>query len=98
MKPLIFLLAFLWLSAAVSGAIYLSQVESTPADSNVSYPQVFPADSRLEHDPDRSTLIFFAHPKCPCTRASLAELSRLMTDLNGKLRAYVVFITPKGET
>lgn len=98
MKPLIFLLAIIWLSAAISGAIYITQLENTPADQNLSYPSAFPVESRLKRDPNRATLIFFAHPKCPCTRASLAELSRLTTDLNGKLTTYIVFIKPKGET
>lgn len=86
---------FLWLLTAVGGVAYLAQYKNTPTEKNNSYPPFFPPDSRLERDNERSTLIFFAHPKCPCTRASLRELSRLMTDVNGKLQAFVVFIKPK---
>jgi hypothetical protein len=71
--------------------------ESTPSTEKVSYPAAFPADSRIERDTKRPTLIFFAHPKCPCTRASLRELSRLITDVNSELQVYVVFIKPKDE-
>ncbi len=98
MKPLIFLSVIVWLSAAVSGAIYLNRFENTPSEQNVSYPSVFPVESRLERNTARPTLIFFAHPKCPCTRASLRELSRLMTNIDGKVKAYVVFIKPPGES
>ncbi len=97
MKPLLFLFVILWLAAAVSGTVYLSQFENIPAEPNASYPAVFPPKSHVERDSVRPTLIFFAHPKCPCTRASLRELSRLLTDIDGKVKAYVVFIKPAGE-
>jgi len=97
MRSILLFCALLWFSTAVGGVIYLMQYESTPGEKNVSYPTIFPAESSIKQDTDRPTLIFFAHPKCPCTRASLRELSRLMTDVNGKVQAYVVFIKPKDE-
>jgi hypothetical protein len=97
MKFLISLSALLWLSIAVGGVVFLARYETTPAGKNNSYPSAFPTESRLERQDDRSTLIFFAHPKCPCTRASLRELARLMTDTDGKLQAFVVFIKPENE-
>jgi hypothetical protein len=36
-----------------------------------------------------------AHPNCPCTRASLAELEILLAKLQGKLSAFVVFSKPE---
>jgi hypothetical protein len=98
MRFLFSVFILLWLSAAVWGIVYLARYETTPGDSGVSYPRVFPPESRIERDADRPTLIFFAHPKCPCTRASLRELERLMTDVDGKLSVVVVFIKPKDET
>lgn len=98
MKFLLYFCIILWLSTAIGGVIYLTRYENTPAEKNVSYPAVFPAESHIERHAERSTLIFFAHPKCPCTRASLRELARLMTDVNGKLQAYVVFSKPKDES
>ena len=97
MKFLLCLCAILWFSTAVGGVIYLTQYKNTPAAPNVFYPLIFPSESRIKRDTERATLIFFAHPKCPCTRASIRELSRLMTDVNGKLQAYVIFGKPKDE-
>lgn len=37
----------------------------------------WPSDTNLVIVPNRPTVVFFVHPKCPCTRASLAELERL---------------------
>ena len=81
---------------AVGGVFYLMRYENTAAVRS-SYPTTFPAESSIKPDTARSTLIFFAHPKCPCTRASMRELSRLITNVNGELQAYVIFIAPKDE-
>jgi len=35
-----------------------------------------------------------AHPKCPCTRASLAELDRIMARGGDRLQAFVLFLAP----
>jgi hypothetical protein len=95
MKIVIFVFVFVWLGAAVFGVVYLARYENTAGEGPASYPTSFPSESRIAADHERSTLIFFAHPKCPCTRASLHELERLMTDLRGKLNAFVVFSKPK---
>lgn len=94
MKLLLPMCALLWFSTAVAGVFYLAQYESTPADAEISYPLTFPSESGVERSIEHSTLLFFAHPKCPCTRASLRELSRLTADVNGKLRAFVIFTKP----
>jgi hypothetical protein len=38
----------------------------------------------------------FAHPRCPCTRASLGELNRLLAQSNGRISAHVLFFRPSG--
>lgn len=37
-----------------------------------------------------------AHPLCPCTRASLGELSLVMAKAQGRLDAFVLFLKPEG--
>jgi hypothetical protein len=37
----------------------------------------WPADTSLPTSPGRPTLLVFLHPKCPCSRATLAELERI---------------------
>lgn len=88
-------LAVLWLLLAGYGMWYLAQYKNTPAANVTDYPKTFPAESRIERSSEVSTLLFFSHPKCPCTRASLRELSRLLSDLNGKLHVVVIFIKPQ---
>jgi hypothetical protein len=37
-----------------------------------------------------------AHPRCDCTRASIAELAEVMARAESRPRAYVVFVRPHG--
>jgi hypothetical protein len=57
-------------------------------------PAVWPVGTRIARNRDRATLVLFAHPQCPCTRASLAELARLMARFEDRLGANVVFLRP----
>lgn len=36
----------------------------------------------------------FAHPQCPCTRASIEELNRLLSRVGGRVHADVLFYLP----
>lgn len=42
------------------------------------------------------TLVVFVHPQCPCSDATVAELTRLMTVCHDKLIAHALFIRPGG--
>ena len=37
-----------------------------------------------------------AHPKCPCTRATVGELALLMAHTQGRVTAHVLLIKPRG--
>jgi hypothetical protein len=39
-----------------------------------------------------------SHPHCPCTRASIEELNRLMAQTQGRVIAYVLFLKPTGSS
>ncbi|HUR33278.1 MAG TPA: hypothetical protein VM032_05750, partial [Vicinamibacterales bacterium] len=56
----------------------------------------WPTTTRLVHDTTRPTLVLFAHPQCPCSRAAVSELARLMTAAHGTLDARVVVLHPDG--
>lgn len=57
-------------------------------------PEAWPPNTTLFLDPDRDTLVMFAHPKCPWTRASVEELSRLLSRCPGKISAQICFLQP----
>jgi hypothetical protein len=57
-------------------------------------PADWPLSSQLRRPADKPVLVFFAHPRCPCTRASIRELERLLARVTGKVQAHVVFTQP----
>ena len=85
--------ASLWLTSVCAGMGILLQYASTAGDPGEP-PPVWPADTSLAPPKGRPVLVMMAHPRCPCTRASLEELSRLMAGLQGRLDARVVFYAP----
>ncbi len=94
-KPFWLLFAGLWLVAAVGGSVALVIYSHAPGKETAVTPKIWPASSHLPRPKDQPTLVMFAHPKCPCTRASIGELSKLMTRCQGQLQATVVFFRPE---
>jgi hypothetical protein len=82
-----------WLLMIGTGIGLLWRYESKPGVAAAA-PDRWPAGSRIRRAGDRATLVMSAHPHCPCTRASITELSRLMTQARGRLTAYVLFVKP----
>jgi hypothetical protein len=56
----------------------------------------WPTGSALVADASRPTILFFIHPQCPCTRASLNELDRILSSYPGKAKVIAVVLSPKG--
>jgi len=83
----------LWLLLVGAGIGFIWNYESTPGLAAAA-PGLWPAGSRIERAPDVATLVMLAHPHCPCTRASIGELARLMTQAQGRVKAYVLFVKP----
>jgi len=88
-------LAVAWFLAVAAGLLALLIYKSTPAAGQSAPPPRWPRESRVHPDGARATLLLFAHPKCPCTRASIAELAELMARFHDRLDAYVLFLAPR---
>ena len=58
----------------------------------------WPPTSGLKRAPTQPTLLLFLHPDCPCSKASLGELERLMPFLQNHAETFVVFSTSKGQS
>jgi hypothetical protein len=86
------LLAIGWIAAVVWGLKAVMTYEGTPGRIG-TVPLGWPG-SRIHRATDRITLVMLAHPRCPCTRASLGELAQIMARTQGKVRAYVLFLKP----
>lgn len=84
-----------WIAAIACGSRVMLKYESTPGPAGV-VSQIWPSGSTIQRAVGRPTLVMLAHPRCPCTRASVGELAQIMAESQGKLSAYVVFMKPSG--
>lgn len=57
----------------------------------------WPADCNIQPAAEGHTLLMFLHPQCPCSRASVSELARLMANVGGQVDARVYFFQPSGK-
>jgi hypothetical protein len=93
-RLIMFATGALWLLMIGTGTGFLWNYEGIPGVA--AAPGSWPAGSLIPRATDRATLVMLVHPHCPCTRASIGELSRLMTQAQGRVEAYVLFIKPQG--
>jgi hypothetical protein len=84
-----------WMAALAFGARTLLKYETTPGRVGV-VSSSWPSASIVPRKSDKPTFVMLAHPHCPCTRASVGELSELMAHAMGKVNAYVLFVKPPG--
>jgi len=89
------ILAVVWLTMVGGVMVAMVDYSSTPGRASAA-PVHWPAGSLIFPVAGLPNLILFAHPACPCTRATLGELEKLMAESPGKLGAQVWFIHPQG--
>ncbi len=92
---LVLIAGLVWIAVLATGFFALAREEFTPV-AGAAARVAFPPHSTLALAPDVPTLILFAHPRCPCTRASMHELDELMVSLQHRVAVTVVFTLPKG--
>lgn len=84
-----------WFLAAFGGVAWTWSYKLRPA-AVLEAPTQWPAESFIHLAPEGATLVMLAHPRCPCTRASLGELARLMSDARGRVAGHVLVVRPPG--
>jgi hypothetical protein len=91
---LIAVLIVVWSICTGFGAIAMLQYEQRPS-VGAQAPDAWPTAATIERDQTRPTLVLFLHPKCPCSRATLAELERLIAVCEEPFALRMVFVTPE---
>ncbi|HZP81161.1 MAG TPA: hypothetical protein VFB21_05965 [Chthonomonadaceae bacterium] len=89
------LLFIAWCGVCVAGVWAAERYANTPGASARADSR-WPAGSGLTREPGKAALVMFVHPHCPCSRASIGELSRLMAHSGERLQASVLFLRPSG--
>jgi hypothetical protein len=82
-----------WVSVIIFGWTLLSQYANTPGQSHVP-PSHWPSQSVIPRTSELPTLLIFLHPRCPCSRATVAQLSIIMTRAQNKVKTHVIFVKP----
>lgn len=85
----------LWTAGVGVGGTLLWKYAATAGAAAIP-PERWPTRSAIAREAGRATLVMLAHPRCPCTRASLAELAVLMDRIGAQARAHVLFVQPRG--
>src|SRR5579884_2465948 len=83
----------LWLPAAGYGITRLWRYAATPGNAGAPL-MSWPDDAPVHRQRGHFTMLLFAHPQCPCTRATIRELSVLMTRTAGRLDTWVLSLSP----
>src|SRR5690349_19441474 len=92
---LVWALVAVWSAIVVTGmgllAAYANNAgKSSPALATI--PEISDANST------RNRLYMFLHPRCPCSVASVTELSRIMSRCASQIDARVYFVRPESQS
>ena len=90
-------LAVAWGAMVTMGMAWMMAFDATPGAPG-DPPTRWPGEARLARAAAGYTLVMAAHPRCPCTRASLEELAIVMAESKGRLTAQVLFFAPEDAT
>lgn len=93
-SPILIAVLLVWVAVAGVGFATLAFYETEAGDHGAA-PDAWPRASGLPVPAERPALVVLAHPQCPCTRATIAELERLMRRVHGRTDAYVLFLQPE---
>lgn len=83
----------LWGGLLAVGWLLTAHFDHTPGPKGSS-PSRWPESSQLTRHAGRMTLLLFAHPRCPCTLASLSQLQLVLSRTQVPIDCHVVFMAP----
>jgi hypothetical protein len=85
-----------WLLLVCVGMRFVLDYQTRPGVS-AHPPLAWPLASRILPAEGEPRLLLFVHPHCPCSRATLSELARVVAQTRGHLHVAVEFVVPPGQ-
>jgi hypothetical protein len=82
-----------WLLAVGAGLSMLSAYAGTPGPPATAA-ATWPAAASVARDTRTPVLLLFLHPHCPCSRATVGELARLLAVAQAPVATYAFFYRP----
>lgn len=89
-SQIIFALACLIWAFSVGLGLYLLMKHEVSPGKPGQPPVKWPKDSKIKLSSDKDTLVMFVHPQCPCTQASIEQLSTLTNQKNLSIKILVL--------
>ena len=86
----------LWIPAVGLGVRTLLRYSNTPGRP-AAPPARWPSASPFRPARGRAALLIFAHPQCPCSRATIGELALIVAKSRTKVDVSVFFYSPPAE-
>jgi hypothetical protein len=86
-------LGLLWLAIVFGGLVALGRYEFSPGN-DAAAPARWPDGSGIPRGSEEPTLVVFAHPRCPCTAATLEELAEIVATTGVRASVNVIFFNP----
>jgi hypothetical protein len=96
-RAVISLLVALWVAGVVFSAALLGDYEFTPGEQGETVKR-WPSGISVAFTAKKFNLVVAAHPHCPCSRASLGELSEALATASGPVEVHIVYYQPPGAT
>lgn len=88
--------AILWLAACIAGSAAFVRGDFRPGRLGAALP-AWPDGSALSRAADRTTVVAFLHPRCPCTRGTVTRLLESVRHEGAQAHVVAVAFAP-GET
>lgn len=85
-----------WLLTIGGGLALLWAYAGTPGPAATAQP-IWPAGANFVRDTSGPALVLFLHPQCPCSRATLSELARLLVSPSRPAAVYALVYRPADE-
>jgi hypothetical protein len=82
-----------WLLAVGGGLLTLWSYQNAPGPA-AEAPAAWPVASRIPRPSDRAVLVVALHPQCPCSRATVSELARLLAHAAERPEVHLLFVAP----
>jgi hypothetical protein len=89
------LIGTVWIATIGSGFFLVVGYDTQPGPPGKA-PIVWPESSRLSRARGSATLLMFVHPRCPCSRAGIEQLRRIVESAAQPLAVQVLFVAPPG--
>lgn len=86
-------LALIAWGLSIAGGFHVALTYQATSGAPTQAHAVWPTGLPMTLDPERATLLLTLHPHCPCSRATLAELDRLLLRWSEALRIHVFVYT-----